>query len=97
MRLMEPQLPTGNPGKPRNLQFSVCKAWRDCSLKMSKMLKMLKVLKVLIEHLASLTGWYSSCGGETSVTSRQVLRLWSYEPRYCPKPLPGGREKKCAP
>ncbi len=45
MRLMEPQLPTGNPGKPRNLQFSVCKAWRDCSLKMSKMLKVLKVLK----------------------------------------------------
>jgi hypothetical protein len=30
---------------------------------MSKMLKMLKVLKVLIEHLASLAGWYSSCGG----------------------------------
>jgi hypothetical protein len=61
---------------------------------MSKMLKVLKVLKVLIEHLASLTGWYSSCGGETSVTSRQVLRLWSDEPRYCPKPLPGERGKK---
>ncbi len=45
MQLMEPQLPTGYPGKPRNLQFSVCKAWRDCSLKMSKMLKVLKVLK----------------------------------------------------
>jgi hypothetical protein len=45
MQLMEPQLPTGNPGKPRNLQFSVCKAWRDGSLKMSKMLKVLKVLK----------------------------------------------------
>ena len=39
---------------------------------MSKMLKMLKVLKVLIEHLACLAGWYSSCGGETSVTGRQV-------------------------
>jgi hypothetical protein len=85
------------PGKPRDLQFSVCKAWRDGSLKMSKMLKVLKVLKQLIEHLASLAGWYSSFRGEASVTSRQVLRLWSYEPRYCPKPLPGGCEKKvCA-
>jgi hypothetical protein len=52
-------------------------ALRDGSLKMSKMLKVLKVLKQLIEHLASLAGWCSSCGGETSVTSRQVLRLWS--------------------
>jgi hypothetical protein len=53
------------------------------------MSKMLKVLKVLIEHLASLAGWYSSCGGEKSVTSRQVLRLWS----RCQV----GAEKKCAP
>ena len=86
-------------GRPKGAPHSVCKAWRDCSLymsKMSKMLKVLKVLKVLIEHLASLAGWYSSCGGETSVTSRQVLRLWSYEPRYCPRPLPGGAEKVCA-
>ena len=44
VRLREP-LPTGSPGKPRNLQFSVCKAWRDFPLKVSKMLKMLKVLK----------------------------------------------------
>jgi hypothetical protein len=56
------KVPQGRLKSSPTFVVSVCKAWRDCSLKMSKMLKVLKVLKVLIEHLASLAGWYSSRG-----------------------------------